>query len=39
MSPDDPANIVIGKYSVCMDVNGHGDLQVRVYPIDKDGQP
>lgn len=25
------------KYNVCLDVNSAGDLQIRVYPIDKNG--
>lgn len=25
------------KYNVCLDVNRDGDLQIRVYPIDKNG--
>jgi len=29
--------ITIGKYSVCLDVNTAGDLQIRVYPIDANG--
>lgn len=35
---EQPLQIRIGSYSVCMDVDEDGDLQLRVYPIDKDGQ-
>jgi hypothetical protein len=35
---EDPIETRIGNYSVCMDVNDDGDLQVRVYPIDNVGQ-
>lgn len=35
----DPIQVVIGMYSVCMDINADCDLQVRVYPVHKDGRP
>ena len=36
----EPREIRIGMlYSICFDVNGQGDLQIRVYPIGTDGLP
>lgn len=34
----DPLQITIGKWSVCMDLDETGNLQVRVYPQSTDGQ-
>lgn len=35
---EDPVETRIGNYSVMMDVNENGDLQLRVYPIMEDGE-
>lgn len=35
----EPIEQRIGNFSVCMDVNADGDLQIRVYPLMTDGQP
>ena len=35
----DPIEQRLGNYSIMMDVNEAGDLQIRVYPLMDDGQP